>query len=367
MVFDEFRNERYAQAIRACVTPESTVLDLGAGLGVLGLIAAAAGARRVYLVEPEAIVRLAPQVAQANGLSDRITVLQGTVEEITLPERVDVIVSVFTGNLLFTEDLLPSLFFARDRFLKPGGYLIPDAAELIMAPIAARDGHNRYVSRWSQPVNGLDFSAVRNFAGNELFGVDRSELQVERLGDGVTMTSIDLAAAADANCLGRETCRIQKSGECHALLGWIRIRLGAEWLATGPDDPPVHWSPMFLPLDPPLMLVEGEDVTLSIQRPVGGDWTWSIEAQSGTRRHSTFLGQADSLQRLQAMRPDHRPGLGWRGEIRLQALTLMREGRTNQEIAQALFDANPARFVDINDALQLTRRLATRHGRQEGR
>ena len=51
MALDEVRNRAYAQALRRVITPESVVLDLGAGLGTLGLLAAKLGARRVYLVE----------------------------------------------------------------------------------------------------------------------------------------------------------------------------------------------------------------------------------------------------------------------------------------------------------------------------
>ncbi|MBK6360782.1 MAG: hypothetical protein IPF39_12990 [Comamonadaceae bacterium] len=45
--------------------------------GVHGLLAAAAGARRVYLVEPEPVLRIAMEIAQANGLQDRVVALQG--------------------------------------------------------------------------------------------------------------------------------------------------------------------------------------------------------------------------------------------------------------------------------------------------
>ena len=68
MVFDRVRNGAYAAAIRRYVSPDSVVLDVGAGLGVLGLLAAAAGARKVYLVEPESVVKGALEIAKHNGL-----------------------------------------------------------------------------------------------------------------------------------------------------------------------------------------------------------------------------------------------------------------------------------------------------------
>ena len=56
MVFDARRNAAYVRALEKLVTPDTVVLDLGAGLGVLGLYAARLGAKKVYLVEPEPVI-----------------------------------------------------------------------------------------------------------------------------------------------------------------------------------------------------------------------------------------------------------------------------------------------------------------------
>src|SRR4029079_11636152 len=157
-----------------------------------GLIAAAAGAKRVYLVEPESIVQIAKEVAEANGFADRMVVLEGKIEEIELPEHVDIIVSAFTGNLLFSEDLLPSLFHARARYLKPGGRLIPDIAELMTCPVAAPEMHEKYLGIWSQTADGIDFSAARRFAANDILWLSREELRAEPLASGVALASVDL-------------------------------------------------------------------------------------------------------------------------------------------------------------------------------
>ena len=365
MVFDEYRNELYAQAIRKFVTPDSVVLDLGAGLGIHGLIAAAAGAKRVYLVEPEPVVQIAKEIAQANGLADRIVVLEGTIEEVELPEQVDLIVSVFTGNLLYSEDLLPSLFHARDRYLKPGGRMVPDFAELVLAPVSAPELHAKHVGCWSDPHLGLDFSSGRRFAANEMLWPYREELKAEQLAAGGVIEAADFMTATHADCRGEACCHIETSGPCHGLLGWIRIRLGDEWLSTDPASPEVHWSPAVLPLDPPLPLEAGEEITISLQRPARGDWTWTVKATSGTRRHSSFLGRADGPRRLRKLAPDFRPDLNKRGENTLRVLTMMQEGKSNQEIAQALAGLDPASFPSAEEALQMVQSLALRHARKD--
>ena len=169
MALDAGRNEAYARALAAAITPDSVVLDLGAGTGVHGLMAARLGARRVYLVEPEDIIALAEENVRANGLQDVVRCIQGRVEDVTLPEPVDVIVSALTGNFLLTEDLLPVLFHARDRFLRPGGHLIPGAATMEVMPVTAEALHEREIASWSRPQQGVDLGAARPYAANTLF------------------------------------------------------------------------------------------------------------------------------------------------------------------------------------------------------
>ena len=51
-----------------------------------------------------------------------------------------------------------------------------------------------------------------------------------------------------------------------------------------------HWSPAFLPIDPPLPLESGDRISLTLDRVPAGDWTWRIRSPRGSRRHSTLLG-----------------------------------------------------------------------------
>ena len=360
MLFDETRNGLYARALHKLVQPGSVVLDLGAGMGIHGLLAAAAGAARVYLVEPQPVVQVAHEVARANGLADRIVILQDRIEDVALPEQVDLIVSVFTGNLLFSEDLMPSLYHARDRYLKPGGSLIPDKAELWLAPLSAPQLHTKHVGRWSTPVHGIDYSLTRRFAANEILWLRREEFTGStRLGQGSLISAIDMAHATSGDCDGEATCTVDKAGLCHGLLAWIRIKLLDEWMSTDPDAPPVHWSPVVLPIDPPLPLAAGEQVQFSLQRPMHGDWTWSISAQAGNRRHSTFLAKADGAKELRKLAATSSPGLSEEGATALRILEMLQRGLSNRAIADRLAERGN---ITAAEALRQVQIVSARYG-----
>jgi type I protein arginine methyltransferase len=61
------------------------VLHIGAGVGVLSMFAAKAGAKHVYATEPSAIARQARRIVEANGFKEKITIIEGKIEEIVLP------------------------------------------------------------------------------------------------------------------------------------------------------------------------------------------------------------------------------------------------------------------------------------------
>lgn len=365
MVFDDTRNALYREALRSTVPPGARVMDLGAGLGILGLIALQEGASEVVMVEPAPVLRAARALARDLGVADRIRFLEKRVEEIDEALEVDAILSVFTGNFLLEEDLLPSLFHARDRFLVRGGALLPRGARMRAMPVDARPLYESKVEQWSTPASGVDLSSLRRFAANSLIEVPRQDGEPRGLSPPVTLEDIDFLTATEASCDATVTFEIATSGVCHGLCGWFEARLGDSGLSTGPDAPGTHWSPLFLPIGDPVAVEPGETLEAAVHRPMHGDWTWTLTIRGRRQRQSTFLAMPTSTADLVRMSRDFRPRLGEAGEAMRYLLARMDGSRSLDALARELHERFPRQYPDPELAFRTIQAVSTQFAAPE--
>lgn len=61
--------------------------------------------------------------------------IKGKLEEIELPSKVDIIISEWMGYFLLYESMLDSVLYARDKYLVPGGKILPDIFTMHLAAI----------------------------------------------------------------------------------------------------------------------------------------------------------------------------------------------------------------------------------------
>lgn len=100
------------------------------------IIEAKSGAKHVYGIEKANIYIHSRNIIEENGLSDKITIINGLVQEITLPvDKVDIIISEWMGYFLLYESMFDSVLFARDKWLREGGILMPNKAKMYIAAL----------------------------------------------------------------------------------------------------------------------------------------------------------------------------------------------------------------------------------------
>ena len=136
MLADGLRNKLLYAAIRSKVTPETQFLDIGAGTGVWAILAAKLGAKRVVAVEiEECLIPLIYKHAQENGVADRIEIIHANSNDVRIRGRFDLIVSELFGGDALGVETVKSFVRIRDRFLAPGGVLIPQKLTMMAVPV----------------------------------------------------------------------------------------------------------------------------------------------------------------------------------------------------------------------------------------
>ncbi|MEA3300172.1 MAG: methyltransferase domain-containing protein [Pseudomonadota bacterium] len=342
---DAQRNQHYGDAISAQVRPGDRVMDLGAGLGMLGFMAARRGAA-VHFVEPEDILEVPRQMAAAEGLAD-CHFHQARVEDLPDLDPVDVIISVFTGNFLLTEDLLPSLFHARDRFLAPGGRLIPDRARMAVQPVSCPGFYQSAIEEFRTASAGavtVAYPRLRDYLVNTLHYDYFNDIEHSPLADPAHFRPMDFYTETSTACREELTITVTEGGLCHGWLGWFDMGLGEQWLSTAPSAPRTHWRQVFLPLADPLEVAAGETLAFGLHRPERGDWTWTTRHGQRSQRMSTFLSGPRDPQRLRRESDAYRPQCNAKGEAAALVLALFDGQLTVAEIAARVAERFPALF-----------------------
>jgi precorrin-6B methylase 2 len=166
MIADEGRTGAYAESLKRLVTPRSVVVDIGTGTGIFALLAARLGARKVYAIEPSDVIEFGRLVAAQNGLDERVEFIQGLSTDVQLPESADIIVFDIHGILPANERSLSAIMDARDRFLAPGGALIPRRETMWASLVEAAALHHENVGVLAGEVFGIDMTAMSSSVAN---------------------------------------------------------------------------------------------------------------------------------------------------------------------------------------------------------
>lgn len=136
MLADGVRNKLLYEAIKENVSSETNFLDIGAGTGVWAILAARLGAKRVVAIEiEESLIPVIFRHAQENGVADKIEIIHGNSDDVKIRGKFDVIVSELFGGDALGEKTIKSFVNLRNRFLAPGGILIPQKMAMLAAPV----------------------------------------------------------------------------------------------------------------------------------------------------------------------------------------------------------------------------------------
>ena len=266
MMNDGRRNDAYEAALDAAVTPDSVVLDIGSGSGLLAMMAARAGAARVDTVEVvPAIADVAQKIINRNGYGARIAVHNklSTALKIgdDLPQKANVLVTETFDVGVLGEHVVRTIKHARANLLTDDAIIIPARAEVVGALFESAE---IYKQAKVHNVSGFDLSPFNVFRkpyhqlslGNyphRLLSADFPIFDFDFIGAPIEPDTRALTIAAS------------ETGLCHGIAFWFRLILDKEHsYDTGAGaNPGNHWEQAIHILDTPLDIAATQDIAFT--------------------------------------------------------------------------------------------------------
>ena len=262
MLADAVRNEAYESALKAAVRPGDLVLDIGAGSGLLAMMAARAGAARVIACEADPLLaETAREIVRRNGYGDVVEIVAERSTKLdkagALAPGADLIVSEVFSHTLLDEGAIETLNHAMKTLARPGARIVPASASIQVALV-------EYRGKMAPPlgdVAGFDLSLFDRHAPRTLT-VQLESRHVHLRSAPEPLFDFDFTRGTAPVERRRKLALTSRGGRVNAIAQWIRLQLTDEVAfenSPGPDRWS-HWPCVLHPFESPLDTAEGEPV-----------------------------------------------------------------------------------------------------------
>ena len=266
MLKDEVRTRTYQMAIlnNKHLFEDKIVLDVGCGTGILSMFAVQAGAKHVYAVDCSSIIQQASRIVKDNGMADKMTLIQGKMEEIDCRCRgVDIIVSEWMGYFLLYESMLNTVLYARDKWLKPQGVVFPDKCTLWAVAIEDAEYRHDKIDWWSN-VYGFNMDCIGRTALSEPLVDIVEPNQVCSKSALIATFDIKTMKKEDAAFAASFKIPISRKDYVHGLVAYFDVffqdchkTIG---FSTSPNHKATHWKQTVLYLPDVLTVNPGDSI-----------------------------------------------------------------------------------------------------------
>jgi protein arginine N-methyltransferase 1 len=290
------------------------VLDIGTGIGIFAFLACQLGAEQVFGIDPDPAIKVAQEIAIANAYDHQITWIQDLSTQVSLPTPVDVIISDLRGILPLYSHHIPAIIDARERFLKPGGRLIPQQDSLWAAVVEIPQLYQQYAKPWIDQPYGLNLQAGLRFVCNQWYGdyVPPQNFLVEPQ----CWATLNYSEIAGPDVCSEIHWTVQQPGIAHGLKVWFDTLLAPGIGFTNrphATEAAEIYGSAFLPWSQPVPLNLGDQIHVVLDARLRGEdylWCWSTQIYEPSQpatpkvsfKQSTFLGTPVSTTNILAAR-----------------------------------------------------------------
>jgi protein arginine N-methyltransferase 1 len=273
MLADRPRLRAYEKALEQVVSPGDVVVDVGAGLLVLSMLALRHGAGHVYAIEADPqVAAVAARIAERNDLKGQLTLIQGDAREVRLPRKADVVVSEMMGNLGPEEEMADVLGVVARRNLRPGGRIVP---QRLVTHLAAVELDGEGWGLWGDDFLGYRLDVVQESV-EPAAHLHFFQRPPTLLSAPAVIADSRMGAGARSRPPSTQHLPITRGGRLHAIMGYFTATLAPEiTLSNFPSYPGCNWAVWIWPLRH-VTVAPGDMLRIGVQRPqdirVATDW-----------------------------------------------------------------------------------------------
>jgi protein arginine N-methyltransferase 1 len=304
MLKDTVRTKGYMKAIvnNPHLFKDKIVLDVGCGTGILCMFAVKAGAKHVYGIECAGIIQQAQQIINDNNCANKITLIKGKVEEISLPvDKVDIIISEWMGYFLLYESMLDTVLYARDKWLNTGGLIFPDKAQLFLTAIEDAEYREDKINFWDN-VYGYNMQCIKQMAMIEPLVDTCDPKQVISTAKAVLNIDIYTVKKEELDFTADYELEFARDDYFHALVAYFDVEFSKTHaklaFSTGPKSQYTHWKQTVFYLNEAIAVNEGEKVvgTISVKRNSKNPRDLDIEISYAIKGKTAPISQSYRLR-----------------------------------------------------------------------
>tara|TARA_B100000795_G_scaffold29355_1_gene19411 strand:- start:294 stop:1235 length:942 start_codon:yes stop_codon:yes gene_type:complete len=274
------------------------VLEIGAGSGLLSIIAASLGAKCVVAIEANRhLADVATEIIKRNGYEGRIHILNRMSTDVTREEVLeygdpDVLLSEILGTLLLGESALHYVSDARRRLCKPKGVtVVPEQGCQFASLVQSADINSITSVKCWEGIDLRWFNTLQDTTSmvfTKQYGFRFSSCEYRGLADKQGVLSVDFGADAVGIWRTERRVRFQvrESGTVHAIMASWEVYASDKALvmSTHPDAT-LHNFPRDMQWGQGLQLIEDMESQSQGDGPTPyivseGEWLWLVTRYS---------------------------------------------------------------------------------------
>jgi type III protein arginine methyltransferase len=220
---DVERIAAWEAALADVVQPGMLALEIGAGSGILAMLAARAGCDVVSCEKDPVLAAIAEEIVRQNGLVGRIRIVGKSSDDLRLPgdmpRPADLLLLDLFSNTLF--DFKPfEIIRTAKRLLQPGAVAVPMRVSLEGALANFRRWHRMVPGR----VAGFDLGRLIDLASMQ-HSLDGDDLDLSLRSAAEPMVSAALPDDLPAQSGVSERILVSSGGPVNGIALWLRLEL----------------------------------------------------------------------------------------------------------------------------------------------